>query len=135
MNRKQFRSTALATALACVGLVTTAQPAQASSFYGCPSGYACLYTDNTDTLGATHPHTDYFYYGYYNLSNVIGNHYLVNNQTGGARVYPCYGYNGTNCTVPMTGPNGGTIYYLPAGYDVNLNFTPINSLKLCASAC
>lgn len=104
---------------------------------GCPSGYACLYTDNTDILGPTHPHTNYYYYGYDNFSNVTGNHYIVNNQTGGARVYLCTGYNGTNCTTPnppFYTPGYGNLNYIKAGYFTNYNFTPINSMVLCAGA-
>jgi hypothetical protein len=43
-----------------------------------------------------------------------------NNQTGGATVTLCYGYNGGDCTGPT----------IPAGSVLLRNLTPINSIRL-----
>ena len=103
----------------------------AGTLFGCRAQWACLYTDNTDTMSASHPHTDYFNYGFDNFSNVTGTHWIANNQTGGAPVYLCRNFGGTNCP-PFT-VGGITFKYIPAGVAVNYNMTPINSIRLCAS--
>ena len=155
MWRTSIKRMAIAVAIAAVaftGAATTAvaaQPAPAvttpsalptlngpssGTLFGCRSGWACLYTDRTDVLSASHPHTDYFFYGFDNFSNVTGMHWLFNNQTGGARVYLCLGFNGTNCP-PFT-VNGVSHPYVQAGFVLNYNMTPINSIRLCpASGC
>jgi len=99
--------------------------------FGCRLQWVCLYTDHTNVLSAAHPHTDYFNYGFDNFSNVTGMHWLFNNQTGGARVYLCRNFGGTNCP-PFT-VGGVTFKYIPAGVAVNYNMTPINSIRLCAA--
>lgn len=58
-------------------------------------------------------------YGVYNLNNQTGTHRVFNNQTGGATVQLCTGYDGVGCGEKMP-----TWTY----WDVNL--TPINSIKL-----
>ncbi|HYS40573.1 MAG TPA: hypothetical protein VEO01_33585 [Pseudonocardiaceae bacterium] len=99
---------------------------------GCRSGWVCLYTDHTNVISASHPHTDYFNYGFDNFSNVTGTHWIANNQTGGAPVYLCLNYGGTNCA-PFTDVFGQTHPYLPAGFGALVNMTPINSIRLCAA--
>jgi hypothetical protein len=85
---------------------------------GCPSGYVCLYPENAGWNGGK-PESTYYVYGTYNLSNVLGNHYFFNNQTGNAEGAFCKGNNGT-----------GTCYYQAAGTWSEDNFTPINSILL-----
>jgi hypothetical protein len=111
-------------AQAAVGAVSAAPP------YGCPSQYVCLYTGAAGSVPSG-PHTNYKYYGYDNFSNVLGNHWIANNQTLGAKVYPCLGYGGTNCsTYTFYWPDGPPTHYIKAGWAVELNFTPINSIRL-----
>jgi hypothetical protein len=66
-----------------------------------------------------HPSLIFWTYGSHNLSNQFGAHRLFNNQTLGAVVYTCEGYNGTKCN-GLYGP----------GQSVDLNFTPIDSIFL-----
>lgn len=91
------------------------------TIHGCPVGWACIYPENAGWNG-DHPSLMYYYYGVYQLSNQFGDHYLYNNQTGGAWFYLCSDWNGNSC--PIYVPNGGP------GYHANL--TPINSVKLNA---
>jgi hypothetical protein len=108
-------------AVAASSADATAGTASAAWPYGCASQYVCLYTGTAGSYPSG-PHTDYKFYGFDNFSNVLGNHWIVNNQTGGAKVYPCLGYGGTNCSAN----------YIPAGVGVLLDFTPINSIRLTA---
>jgi hypothetical protein len=100
--------------------------------FGCPLQYVCLYTGTAGSYPSG-PHTNYKYYGYDNFSNVLGNHWIVNNQTGGAKVYPCLGYNGTDCSAyTFYWPDGSATHYIKAGWGLVLDFTPINSIRLTA---
>lgn len=121
-------------ALAAATLTATAGPANAAVVagssgwpFGCPSQYVCLYTGTAGSVPSG-PHTDYKYYGYDNFSNVLGQHWIVNNQTGGAKVYPCLGYGGTNCSTYSFLPNGQ--HYIAAGWGVRFDLTPVNSIRL-----
>lgn len=108
-----------ATGAMALGPVTLAQ---ASTWAGCPDGAVCIYPQNQDN-STSNPEAVFWSYGYHNLSNEYGLHEIANNQTGGASLDLCYGYNGTNCTVP----NG----HIAAGaIGVNFDFTPINSVRL-----
>jgi hypothetical protein len=80
----------------------------------CPSGYVCIYPGN-DANGNP---DKYFRYGSYNLTNMFGNHLVVNNQTGNAGLRLCTSYGGQQC-----GERLG-----PGSYHPNL--TPINSIML-----
>jgi hypothetical protein len=89
----------------------------------CPSGYACLYTKSAyDNTYGTYYRT-FYKYGYYNLQGEYGARVMINNQTGGAKVWLCYGYNGTDC---FAGPAA-------QGPRYDFNIDPINSIKLTAS--
>jgi hypothetical protein len=61
----------------------------------------------------------YYYYGTYQLSYQEGYHYVLNNQTGGAKFWYCTDWNGHTC------PS-----YQVAGTWWNVNLSPINSVKL-----
>lgn len=128
-----------ATTMALAGAALTASadaavaPASPGWPYGCPSQYVCLYTNTAGPAGTypSGPHTDYKYYGYDNFSNVLGNHWIINNQTGGAKVYPCLGYGGTNCSsYNLVWPDRVVTHHIRAGWGRVLNFTPINSIRL-----
>jgi len=84
--------------------------------YGCPSGDFCIYPGPT-SKGP--PSNEYYYDKCYDLDNVVGVHFFVNNQTGGAKVwwYESYGCNGQA---------SGPIY---VGYGA-LDWTKINSIRL-----
>jgi hypothetical protein len=135
--RKALVAGAAAMALAGATLTASASSADAAISpaspgwpYGCPSQYVCLYTGAAGSYPSG-AHTNYKYYGYDNFSNVLGNHWIVNNQTGGAKVYPCLGYGGTNCDAyTFYWPDGTATHYIKAGWGLVLNFTPINSIRL-----
>lgn len=140
MKLKKLVRTGLVTLLLAAGIFAgSANPAaaltgqQGSGWpFGCRSQYVCLYTGTAGSVPSG-AHTDYKWYGYDNFSNVLGNHYLLNNQTGGAKVYPCLGYGGTNCgQYTFYYSDGTSSHYLKAGYYVLMNFTPINSIWLTA---
>ena len=86
--------------------------------YGCPSGAVCIYPQNAGWNNG-HPSDMFWSYGAHNLSNMSGVHRLYNNQTGGATTRTCTGYNGSGCEG-----------YLPAGWYIDKDFTPINSITL-----
>ncbi|MFJ4964381.1 hypothetical protein EES43_11235 [Streptomyces sp. ADI96-02] len=89
------------------------------AYAGCQSGYVCIYPGAS--WNGNRPEATYYQYGVYNLSNQTGTHRVFNNQTGGASVQLCTGYNGVGCGAKMP-----TWTY----WDVDL--TPINSIKLSA---
>ncbi|MER7805315.1 hypothetical protein ABTX71_33960 [Streptomyces parvulus] len=112
-------------ALAGTGLVTSASAASAAegqlsaaaTEHGCREGRVCLYRGaswNNDK-----PAFSYFEYGYYNLSGVTGTWRIFNNQTGGATMSTCKGFDGTLC-------EGN----LQMGDHIDKNMTPINSITL-----
>lgn len=105
---------------AAIGSAIASAPiaSAASTTEGCAPGYVCIYPQNA---GWNHGHPSYAtkVYGSHNLTNQFGNHYVFNNQTGGARMAFNYGYNGTHRRSTM---NAFTY--------VNLNLTPINSITL-----
>ncbi|WP_433174714.1 hypothetical protein [Actinoallomurus sp. CA-150999] len=89
----------------------------AGTVEGCPSGDVCIYPDASWNAGK--PSYYYYDYGYYNLSNMYGMLRIFNNQTGGATMRTCTGYNGTGCQG-----------YLKAGTYMDKDMTPINSITL-----
>ncbi len=89
--------------------------------HGCPSGYACIYPQDAGWNG-DHPSQTWYSYGTYQLSNQYGNHYIYNNQTGGAPFWLCTDWKGNTC------PS-----YVAAGAAAQTDFTPINSVKLVPS--
>jgi hypothetical protein len=135
--KKALGAGALMMALAGATLAASASSANAAIGsgspawpFGCSSQYVCLYTGAAGTYPSG-PHTNYKFYGFDNFSNVLGYHWMVNNQTGGAKVYPCLGYNGTNCSAyTFYWPDGPATHYIKAGWALSLNFTPINSIRL-----
>ncbi|MER5636833.1 hypothetical protein ABT095_07755 [Kitasatospora sp. NPDC002227] len=109
-------------AVACAtGAITAAGVgnAQAVDYYqGCPSGAVCIYPAGTGWNGG-HPSDFYYSYGAHNLSNMNGTHRVFNNQTGGATMQTCTGWNGTGCQG-----------YLLAFTYMDKDMTPINSIVL-----
>jgi uncharacterized membrane protein len=104
---------ALSTGTAMATTATSAG-AMAAAKEGCPSGYVCIYPGNDDSGSPD----KYYRYGSYNLTNMFGNHLVVNNQTGNAGLRLCTSYGGQQC-----GDRLG-----PGSYHPNL--TPINSIML-----
>lgn len=102
-------------ALTTVG-ATSAQAAAAST-RGCPSGAVCIYPNAS--WNNNNPEHIYWSYGAHNLSNEYGVHRIYNNQTGGATMRTCTGFNGTGCQG-----------YLRPGYYIDKDLTPINSITL-----
>lgn len=107
--------------IAGAALFSAAPNASAAGTYkGCPYGAVCIYPQNAGWNGG-HPERGgvYFSYGAHNLSNQFGNHYVFNNQYGGASVTLNKGYNGRS---PYFDINQFT--YCPC------NLTPTNSITL-----
>jgi hypothetical protein len=123
MSVRKFAASALAAGalvtVSVIGTTGTASAAAAGTVEGCPSGYVCIYPQDSGWNGG-HPSSTYYTYGSHNLSNEYGVHRVFNNQTGGAKMRTCKGYNGTQC-------DSG---YLPAGTYMDKNLTPINSILL-----
>ncbi|MEO6700310.1 MAG: hypothetical protein ABIP57_02280 [Jatrophihabitantaceae bacterium] len=97
-----------------------------STFYGCPVGDVCIYDHDNQPPSASDHHTNYYNYGTYNFSNITGWHDVVNNQTGGAEVSFCYGYNGTNCPWSVAPDT-----FIVAQQWDHIYFTPVDSMQLC----
>lgn len=119
MRRTLKAAAALALAVGAFTTVgaTTASARPADASHGCPSGDVCFYPGarwNNDQ-----PTSRYYKYGTYNLSNMYGTYRIYNNQTGGATMRTCTGYNGSGCEG-----------YLPAGWYIDKDMTPINSITL-----
>lgn len=116
---------AAAAALLLAALVGVAAPAQAATIHGCPYGDVCVYPQNAGWNG-DRPSLEFVTYGPHNLSNQLGNHYVLNNQYNAWGIL-CYGYNGANqwkglwtyASDPRQGQSWG-----------NFNLTPINSIDL-----
>lgn len=107
-------------------------PAEAAgAVHGCPSGAFCIYPQNAGWNG-DRPSLEFFSYGPHNLSNQVGNHYVLNNQydDGGFPVIAilCKGYNGS-------GDEVATYYQYSRSTKQgvswgNPNLTPVNSILL-----
>jgi hypothetical protein len=122
INLKKVGSAAAVTvAMTGALLAGTSTAAQAATVHGCPSGYACIYPQDAG-WNNDKPSLKYYHYGTYQLSNQFGNHYIMNNQTGGAPIWGCTDWNGNTCP-----------WYVGAGSWAVANLTPINSVKLVPS--
>ncbi|MER7850725.1 hypothetical protein ABTZ03_43130 [Kitasatospora sp. NPDC096077] len=118
--RMTIRRTVAAVAVTAAAAVMTtvgAGTAQASTWDNCPDGAVCVYGQDQP---ANTPILKLWSYGPHNLSNMYGNHWVLNNQTGGAAAQLCDGYNGT----------GNCHDYMPAQTGVYANLTPVNSIVL-----
>jgi hypothetical protein len=120
MRRIMRGAAALAIAGAALTAVGTGSAhATDKPAYGCPGGAVCIYAQGAD-YKAGHPTNIYYSYGAHNLSNQVGDHYVMNNQYGGnATLDLCLSYNGVDC--PYTLGQDVTFKY---------NLTPINSIVL-----
>jgi hypothetical protein len=101
-----------------ISQVAVGTKAAAATVHGCAAGDVCIYP--SAGWNGDRPSFHWAAYGAHNLSNQYGTHRVFNNQTGGAIAYLCTGYDGT-------GTYYGPIY---AGYYVDYNLTPINSVFL-----
>jgi hypothetical protein len=105
---------------AVVGVQTLVAPSAeaAGTYQGCPYGAVCVYPQNAGWNGG-HPSLFFYSYGAHNLSNQYGNHYVFNNQYGGASSTLNKGYN------------GASPYFRINAYNVcNCDLTPTNSITL-----
>ncbi|MFI6481148.1 hypothetical protein ACIBH1_24675 [Nonomuraea sp. NPDC050663] len=116
---RKVLATAAVAALAIGGLAGFAAPAAqaAAASHGCPSGAVCIYPGAG--WNGDRPTHSYYSYGAHNLRDMYGVHRVFNNQTDGATVRTCTGYNGSGCQGFM-GP----------GWYIDKNLTPINSITL-----
>jgi hypothetical protein len=117
--RKMIRGAAVLTAAtaAVVALTGMAEAKPADSWAGCPDGAVCIYPQ--DQNPAVAPSQVFYTYGPHNLSGQFGNHWVLNNQTGGATASLCTGNDGVGCGNPIAAKTG-----------VYANLTPINSITL-----
>lgn len=67
--------------------------------HGCPAGAVCTYTDQGWTTNT--PDHSFWSYGAHDLPEDLGYKWVVNNQTGGATVTPCWNLGGTSCGYPL----------------------------------
>lgn len=116
---KLFRgAAALATAtVAVIAFSGTVQAKPADAWAGCPDGAVCIYPQNQNP--AVKPTHVFYSYGAHNLNGQYGNHWVLNNQYGGATANLCTGYNGAGCGNPIAAKTG-----------VYADLTPINSIRL-----
>jgi hypothetical protein len=121
--RTMFRrvaSVAAATAATAAMMVGTTSQAQAATddWAGCPEGAVCIYPEGQDP--AVSPTHVFWSYGPHNLSGQYGYHWVLNNQTGGARAKLCNGYDG-----------GGSCHHgMAANHGWWTDLTPVNSVVL-----
>lgn len=118
MRRLAKAATAMVFAAGLLTTVGTTNAAAAGTVEGCPYGAVCIYPEGTGWNGGN-PSLFFWSYGYHNLSNQYGTHRIFNNQSGGATMRTCTGYNGTGCQG-----------YLLAYHYMDKNLTPINSITL-----
>ena len=125
--------------LACLGLavpmVDTASTAASASpalsprtvqTVGCDAGHVCIYKGDIWDDSPNHAKVyDFYYYGTYNVHNLIGDYTVMNCQTGGAGVKGFTGYNGTGSVAWDLSSNN-----CPWGFWTDL--TPTNSVRLYA---
>ncbi|EYT81874.1 MULTISPECIES: hypothetical protein [unclassified Streptomyces] len=118
--RRMIRTAAAVTAgLAAATVLSTGAAEARPADFGCPSGAACIYRENADPVSSS-PSNTYWTYGAHNLSSQYGSHWVYNNQTGGATINLCTGYNGT----------GDCSYSVPAVAFRWVDLGPINSIVL-----
>ncbi|MFJ9389530.1 hypothetical protein ACIRON_11960 [Nocardioides sp. NPDC101246] len=126
--KRHVRSTRIGVALAgtvmAIATSISLTPAPANAMYvdtaSCPTLDGWVREQKWDSQRqAWRDHHKFYNYGYYNFSNEYGTRRIVNCQTGNAMAYLCYGYNGTNCTVPIY------VHFTWEG-----SITPFNSIKL-----
>ncbi len=126
-STRALRVAFAATLVAGAATFATASPADAagSTFHGCPYKAVCVYPGTSLSTG---PEANgiYYSYGAHNLSNQLGDHLVVNNQSNDAWVSFCGSYGGKGTFYLGESPN---IAYPP--YDVDL--TPVYSLLLTAT--
>ncbi|MET7478957.1 hypothetical protein ABZT17_31985 [Streptomyces sp. NPDC005648] len=108
-----------ATAVVAMSGAAQAAPAGNSTVYGCQSGNVCIWPEGVNPVDNPHPTNQYSAYGYHNLSNQYGYHWVLNNQYGGAGAALCNNYGGTNCNE-----------YLAQDQWTYTDLTPINSIVL-----
>ncbi|MER6200095.1 hypothetical protein ABT234_22335 [Streptomyces sp. NPDC001586] len=116
---RMFRGlAALATAATAVlALSGSVEAKPADAWAGCPEGAVCIYPQNQNP--AVKPTHVFYSYGSHNLRNQFGNHWVLNNQYGGATANLCTGSNGAGCGSPIAAKTG-----------VYADLTPINSIRL-----
>ncbi|MFE9560447.1 hypothetical protein ACFYM0_05000 [Streptomyces sp. NPDC006487] len=110
-------TTAAAAVVALSGAAGASGAQPSDTWAGCPDGAVCIYPQNQNP--AVSPSHVFYSYGAHNLSNQYGNHWVLNNQYGGATARLCAGSNGVNCGNPIV---QGTGVYADLG--------PINSITL-----
>lgn len=114
------------------GVVGLSAPAQAAStVHGCPYGYVCVYPQDKGWNNDV-PSLKFYTYGGHNLSNQLGNHYVLNNQHNALTIF-CSSYGG--CATSSTSQYQiGGIYYTweenASSSWKNVNLTPVNSIDL-----
>jgi hypothetical protein len=117
MRRITYAAAALALTTAALTTLSAGSAAADGSWAGCPSGAVCIYPQDQNPAAA--PSDVFWSYGAHNLSGQYGNHWVLNNQTGGAHAHLCRGSGGADCVYDIAAQNG-------VWYDLG----PINSITL-----
>lgn len=108
---------AAASLLATLALAPAAQ-AKPRETYGCPYGAVCLYPRDRG-WNNSHPSYVFWSYGPHNLTGQWGDHFVFNNQYGGAKVTLDKGYGGSN-----------PVFTINAFSYTLYNLSPIDSVTL-----
>jgi hypothetical protein len=89
----------------------------------CNSGYVCIYKGDIWDDSSDHAMIyRFYYYGTYNVQNLIGDYTVLNCQTGGAGAEGFTGYNGAGSVAWNLGNNCGSGFWtdLTSTYSVRL---------------
>jgi hypothetical protein len=115
---------AATTTVASASPVTATAGPSSVQTVACNSGHVCIYKGDIWDGGSNHAKVyDFYYYGTYNVHNLIGEYTVLNCQTGGAGVNGFTGYNGTGSVAWNLGSNncaGGFWTDLTSTYSVRL---------------
>lgn len=114
------------------GAVAIGAPAHAAgTVHGCAYGYVCVYPQGKGWNGDV-PSLRFYTYGGHNLSDQVGNHYVLNNQQNAIAIF-CSSYGG--CASDGNHQIGGLAWTWEESHTqgeswANVNLTPVNSIDL-----
>jgi hypothetical protein len=135
MRRRVLRAAAAAFLL-IAAMTAVAGPASASTkaVVGCSSGAVCIYNCPATCTALNPSQIEYrfFSYGAHNVSNLVGDYEVLDNQYGGSNIgdYSCTGSNGTGNVKYAIAPTSGGAQDYSSRFE---NLTPIYSIVLTNS--
>jgi hypothetical protein len=130
--RKRIATAVVGIAALVAGGAVTAAPAAQANVIGCDPGWACIFAPLTAPLTDPHaldPYYAFYTYGAHDIHNMYGVKAVCNQQTGGAVVRLYSGYGGTGSVLKTIKGSA----YPGFGNCVDVNLTPVNSMKLSPS--